>query len=158
MAGDLLIVDMSFETKETFMAAGATLGTQIFHCDKSWSSNHANLEGRLALAGPANRVGLPAHAYITFFAANRQNVAQYCADKVQKAKLNNHLVKLSRPLGVVSANPNLGAWSGAGWDGAANLLLAALQAGNVVIEYYKQDRSPIVDVFGSKRDWARVPE
>lgn len=156
MAGDLLIVDMPFETKQTFEAAGATVGQQIFHANRTWSSTHGNLEGRLGLGGPANRVQLPAHAYVTFAAANRAQVAAYCANATQKAKLNNHLVKLIRPLGVVAANANLAGWPGAGWDGAANLLIAALNQGNVVVEYYKQDGSSVLDVFGGT--WQKLPE
>ncbi|KVU50969.1 hypothetical protein [Burkholderia ubonensis] len=150
MAGDLLIIDMPFETKATFQAAGATVEQKIFHSDRSWGTNRDILEQRLplTLAGPANRAGLPAHAYVIFAAAKRQQVATYCANPVQMAKLNNHLVKLCRPLRVVTANPHLAQWPGVGVNGAANLLLAALNQGNVVVEYYKQDGSPVIDVFG----------
>ncbi|WP_155123261.1 MULTISPECIES: hypothetical protein [Burkholderia cepacia complex] len=85
MAGDLLIIDMPFETKATFQAAGATVEQKIFHSDRSWGTNRDILEQRLplTLAGPANRAGLPAHAYVIFAAAKRQQVATYCANPVQ---------------------------------------------------------------------------
>jgi hypothetical protein len=78
---------------------------------------------------------------------------------MQKAKLNNYLLKLSRPLGVVSANPNLDRWPGGdNWDSAASQLITALQSSNVTVEYYKQNGRPIMDVFGKDSDWTKVPE
>jgi hypothetical protein len=159
MAGDLLIIDMPYETKATFQAAGATVVQSIFHSNRSWGDYQNLLEARLGLPGPANRTNLPAHAYVTFEAANRDRVGAYCANDIQKAKLNNHLLTLIRPLGVVTANPNLAAWPGGpNWDDAANLLIAALNQGSVVVEYYKQDGSPIMNVFGPDPDWAKIPE
>jgi hypothetical protein len=159
MAGDLLIVDISFNQKQTLEQSGATIDKAIFHSDKSWGQFSHVLEERLRLGPPNNRRNLPAHAYITFNSANRHVVDRFCQDRTQKARLNDVLVQLARPLGVVSNNPNLGNWPGNNtWDGAANLLLDALTRGNVIIEYYKQDRSPIMDVFGKDPNWKKHPE
>ncbi|EAQ65613.1 hypothetical protein MED121_08613 [Marinomonas sp. MED121] len=159
MAGDLLIENLTFDEKDTFQSAGATIVKSIFHSDRSWGQYQNILNQQLTAPPPARRANLPAHAYITFDANNAGLVQAYCDNKVNKAKLNNALVKCSRPLGVVSANPNLANWPGNGtWDAAANIILAALANGSVVIEYYKLDGAPIMDVFGKDTDWKKIPE
>ncbi len=159
MAGDLLIENLSLDDKNTFEAAGATIQKAIYHSDKAWRQYENVLIERLNNPGPSARGDLPAHAYIRFDANNAGMVDAYCNSRINKAKLNNALVKLSRPLGIVSANPNLANWPGNGdWDSAANILLTALANGSVVIEYYKQDNSPVINVFGYDNDWGKYPE
>ncbi len=157
MAGDLLIVDISFNQKRIFEQAGATSGKEIFHSNKSWGNFYQVLEERLILEPPSKRKNLPAHAYITFNAANRDAVIKYCEDPIQKTRLNDVLIKCSRPLGIVTNNPNLKEWPGSTNPYSA-ILLTALEKGNVIIEYYKQDRSPIMDVFGNDSSWNKYQE
>jgi hypothetical protein len=155
MAGDLLIENISFDQQLTLVEAGGIVGTDIFHADKPWRQYKPVLDQRLVGGGPNRRADLPAHAYITFNASNRAALEKYCNDGVKKARLSDLLKKCTRPLGVVSANVNLAHWPGESWDGPANSLMAALTRGNVIIEYYKVDGSPILDVH---RDWKQHDE
>lgn len=153
MAGDLYMENIGYDEFNTLQAAGAVVGQAIYHADKSWNTNKSVLDDRLAAAAPSARQNLPAHGYVTFNAANRHATTAYAGLGINKAKLNNLLTKVTRPLGLISANANLAGWPGA--DPAA-MLLAALNLGNVIIEYYKYDGSPILYV--KKNDWATHDE
>lgn len=114
------------------------------------------LRARLAAGPPSARALLPAHGYVTFKATDRTDVAHYIgASPVNKARLGNVLEKVSRPLGLVTANPGLVAWNPALGMGRADILVAALNGGNVIIEYYKVDGSPILTVHTT---WQKVEE
>lgn len=159
MAGDLLLINMTYNDMQTLKAASGAEIKTIYHSDKSWAEYHNVLESRLDDGPPSNRTDLPAHAYVTFSSGNRSELEDYCNDKIQKARLNDVLKKLSRPLGVVTANPNLDGWPGGGdWDSASNLLIYAVNRGNVIIEYYKVDGSPIMNLYKNDPNWTKVPE
>jgi hypothetical protein len=154
MAGDLYIQDISYDQFQTLKAAGGVVEEAIFHADRGFAEYENVLNTRLAAGPPCNRVNLPAHGYVAFRAANR-GVTQGYAAGVNRLRLGNFLEKVSRPLGVVAANANLNAWNATLGPGRVNLLAAALNNGNVVIEYYKYDGSPILFV---QRGWAHHNE
>ena len=155
MAGDLYIQSISYDQFQTLKAAGAVVEEAIYHADRGWAQYENILETRLAAGPPSNRVNLPAHGYVSFRAANRGATQGYVANGMNKLKLGNLLEKVSRPLGVVTANANLNAWTATLGAGRADLLAAALNRGNVIIEYYKYDGSPILTV---QNGWAKHNE
>ena len=119
------------------------------------------------------RVGLPAHGYVTFNSWDRNQVAGFVtASLINKGRLGNVLGKVSRPLGLVTENSRLGSWKNPlsandpnqakdpnvnASQGLANvdILIAALEGGPVIIEYYKVDESPILF---ARPGWARNDE
>ena len=123
------------------------MGEIIYHADRDWYTYENVLRTRLAAGPPSSRVHLPAHGYVTFKASDRTDTANYvAANPIHKARLGNVLEKVSRPLGMVSANAGLAAWNPALGLGRSDILVAALNGGNVIIEYYKIDGSPILAV------------
>jgi len=155
MAGDLYIENIAYEQFQTLKAAGAVVEEAIFHADRGFYEYENVLQTRLAAGAPSNRTNLPAHAYVAFRAANRGTTQGYVANGMTRLKLGNVLEKVSRPLGVVAGNPNLNAWNASLGPARANLLAAALNQGNVIIEYYKYDGSPLLNV---QKGWAKHNE
>jgi hypothetical protein len=161
VAGDLYVENITYDQFKVLGEAGAEFGVSgttegaVFHADKSWYEFQDVLKERLSAGAPSDRRNLPAHSYVAFRASNRQAVQVFAKDPFNKARLNNFLAKCSRPLGMVAGNSNLQNWPGAGWDGPVTTLLTALDFGNVIIEYYKYDGSPIMNV---QRDWKRFNE
>jgi len=147
MAGHLLFEDMTFEAMSFFKSVGAEATETIFHADRAW---HGNNRLEVQKASPhRDRAGLPPHAYI-HFQANRINIP---ADPTKRATLNKYLKKCTRPLGVVLAHPGLANWTATvnaadpGPFDLTEMLVAAIQNAAVTIEYYKLDRSLLLDVF-----------
>ena len=145
MAGDLYIENISFDEFRVLEDSGAVIDRNIFHADKSWHRYQHVLRERLPLGAPSNRVNLPAHAYVRFEGVNRQALATYMGDRINRARLNNLLDKCTRPLRVVSAHPRLNNWGRRG-ENHADMLLEAVNLGNVTLEYYKYDGSPVLFV------------
>ena len=154
MAGDLYIQNISYDQFQTLKAAGGVVEEAIYHADRGFAEYENVLNTRLAAGPPSNRVHLPAHGYVAFRAANRGTTQGYVTG-VNRLKLGNLLEKVSRPLGVVTANANLTAWNATLGPGRATLLANALNNGNVIIEYYKYDGSPILFV---QTGWAKHNE
>ena len=148
MAGDLFIENLSFSQKLTLTEAGAVDGLQIFHADRPFSAQ--GLAGRLALP---SRVGLPAHAYLTFKGGSDLQ-GDYKTNGIYRLRLNDILVKCSRPA-FMSQKASLNGWPGVGQLSAVLMLEQALQGGSIIIEYYKYDDRPILTVFST---WARLNE
>jgi hypothetical protein len=156
MAADLFIESLSYDQLRFLKDAHGTVGEVIYHADRGWHQYEHVLRTRLAAGPPSGRALLPAHGYVTFKATDRTDLAHYvAASPINKARLGNVLEKVSRPLGMVTANPGLGAWNPALGLGRVDILIAALNGGNVIIEYYKVDGSPILTVHTG---WQKVDE
>jgi len=144
MAGDLFIENISCNHFNFLTDAHGTEVKDIYHADRDWRTYENVLRTRLASGLPANRVQLPAHCYVTFKATNRTETSTYVSSSpINKARLGNVLEKVSRPLGLVAANPNLNNWNGLPALARVDMLIAALGRGSVTIEYYKYEGSPV---------------
>jgi hypothetical protein len=64
------------------------------------------------------------------------------------------LDRVSRPLGLVAKNANLNDWDALQGVGRVDLLMAALNMGNVIIEYYKIEGDPILSARAGWAGWA----
>lgn len=155
MAGDLFIQNISTTELAVLTAAGATLVQTIQHSNRPWATYQYRLTAQLATT-VNNRVNLPAHAYIGFNGGSQDRVAQYIAQNPSnRTTLHNLLMKISRPLGVVSANPNLVDWPANKPKPVENLLMEALAKAGVTIEFYQVDGKDLLTKFPS---WAQVVE
>ena len=155
MAGDLFILNIAYEQFQTLKAAGGVVEEAIYHADRGFAEYESVLNTRLTAGAPSNRVHLPAHGYVAFRATNRGTTQGYVANSITRLKLGNVLEKVTRPLGLIAANGNLNAWNASLGPQRADILAAALNNGNVVIEYYKYDGSPILFV---QSGWAKHDE
>lgn len=147
MAGDLFIEDLSFDQFQLLTDAHGTAARHIYHANRGWHSCENVLRTRLQAGPPSSRAGLPAHAYVTFSSADRAQIAAFVtASAINKGRLGNVLDKVSRPRGLVSENPHLSSWYGPMATGLdkVDLLVDALNFGNVIIEYYKFNGIPIL--------------
>lgn len=156
MAGDLFIENISCNHFNFLKDAHGTEVQDIYHADRDWRTYEDVLRTRLSGNPPSNRAHLPAHCYVTFEGKNRSETTKYVtASPINKARLGNVLEKASRPLGLVTANPNLNAWNATLGLGRVDILIAALNKGSVTIEYYKYEGSPVAIVHTT---WAKHNE
>lgn len=163
MAGDLFIQDISSVELAVLTAAGATLTKKIQHSDRPWATYQNRLMEQLQPNTQNNRVNLPAHAYVTFGSggSTSSTLNAYVSDPVNSQKLKDVLVKLSRPLGVVSNKAYLAGWPHDPPPGDSpqlpqiRLLSVIQNTGPVVIEFYLVDG---IDLLTKYPTWERVPQ
>ncbi|MBD2499858.1 hypothetical protein [Anabaena azotica] len=135
MAGDLLIV--SIESEDLTLLREALKGDfqqEIHHSNRDTQDAWNLLNDRLKQTqGPANRKGLPPHMYISFIQIDSKVITD-----IQKGKLSNLMMKITRPLGVISVKQDLDAWETTqqGRD-RLDLLIKATQKQKIIIEFYK---------------------
>lgn len=166
MAGDLYIESFSNTHLQVLQTIGASQPQAIYHANRPWNDYQNRLNdpayGRQGLArdnpnsvAPANRVNLPAHAYINFESANRQAIRTAVAQGNNRQQLAGVLTAVSRPLGLVSNKAALATWNTATGDQRVTMLLNTLDSGTMIIEYYKVGISSVLLVYPN---WARHNE
>ena len=166
MAGDLYIETLNDNFWVTLKQVGATAVEAVYHANRPWTEYQGRLndpkygsQGRARSApdssAPAQRVNLPAHAYINFEAANRDDIRAKVAQGDNRQQLASVLSAVSRPLGLISNKAALADWQTSNGDQRVTLLLNALEGGTIILEYYKINIASVLVAFSS---WQKYNE
>lgn len=145
MAGDLLIISMESDELDALTTVlGGQLENIIHHADRDTLQAWQNLDARSRIFQPPRvRQELPPHMYIRFtFNQLNQNLNQ-----MQTAKLKNLMMKITRPLGIVSAQQVLNDWQNQDGCGRLQTLIQATNNHAIVLEFYKIGGTPVLIKF-----------